>query len=87
MDGFQELNKDSLATPQGIAELNRMIKTLFDNASGDGKDVRILNGYGSPEGVIVASVGSLYLRKNGIASNTLYIKEANNDSAIGWTSK
>ena len=40
-------------------------------------------GTGAPETVIVAPVGSLFIRTNGGVSTTLYIKEANTD-ATGW---
>lgn len=43
-------------------------------------------GTGSPEGVIVAPVGSLFLRTNGGAATVLYVKEANSTSA-GWVAK
>jgi hypothetical protein len=43
----------------------------------------ILTGNGSPEGVVVAPVGMLYTRKDGGASTTLYVKEAN-ATAVGW---
>jgi hypothetical protein len=42
-----------------------------------------LTGNGSPETVIAAPVGTLYLRKDGGASTTLYVKEAN-ATAVGW---
>jgi hypothetical protein len=38
---------------------------------------------GSPEGVVVAPVGSLYLRDDGGASSTLYIKESGVGN-VGW---
>ncbi len=46
----------------------------------------ITSGVGTPEGVVVAPVGSLYLRTDGGATTTLYVKTANS-SASGWTAK
>lgn len=43
----------------------------------------ITYGTGSPENVIAAPVGSLFIRTNGGASTVLYIKEANT-TAVGW---
>lgn len=40
-------------------------------------------GTGSPEGVVVAPVGSLYTRSDGGPGTTLYVKEAGVD-ATGW---
>jgi hypothetical protein len=41
---------------------------------------------GSPEGVVTAAVGSLYLRSNGGAGTTLYIKESGTGNT-GWVAK
>lgn len=43
-------------------------------------------GAGTPEGVVTAPVGSLFLRTNGGASTTAYIKESGT-GATGWVSK
>lgn len=43
-------------------------------------------GTGSLEGVLPASVGSLYLRSNGGANTTLYVKESGTGNT-GWVAK
>lgn len=48
---------------------------------------QIISGAGSPQGVVTADIGSLYLRTDGGANTTLYIKEANNGSSVGWVAK
>jgi hypothetical protein len=54
----------------------------------NGNQVRYIKfGKGSPEGVITANIGSLYLREDGSTDTTLYIKTANNGQATGWTNK
>jgi hypothetical protein len=56
--------------------------------SSGGSQTRYIKwGAGSPEGVIIANIGSLYLRTDGSTSTTLYIKTANNGLATGWTAK
>jgi hypothetical protein len=47
----------------------------------------VYHGTGSPEGVVTADIGSLYLNASGGAATTLYVKTANNGSAVGWTAK
>lgn len=47
-------------------------------------DLRVKFGTGSPEGVVVADRGNLYLRTDGGASTTLYVKEAGDGLATGW---
>lgn len=43
----------------------------------------IRTGTGSPQFVVKAPVGSLYIRTNGVADSTLYVKSSGVDSA-GW---
>ena len=43
-------------------------------------------GTGSPETVVAAPVGSVWIRTDGGASTVLYVKEAN-ITAIGWVAK
>lgn len=44
------------------------------------------SGSGSPEGVVTANVGSVYLRTNGGASTTFYVKESGTGNT-GWVAK
>jgi hypothetical protein len=44
------------------------------------------SGAGSPEGVVTASVGSIYTRTNGGAGTTLYVKESGAGNT-GWSAK
>lgn len=46
----------------------------------------IHSGTGSPEGVVTAVVGSLFLRTNGGAATTLYVKESGTGNT-GWVAK
>ena len=48
--------------------------------------VHIYSGNGSPEGVITAPVGSLYLRLDGGSGTTLYVKQVGSDE-YGWSGK
>lgn len=86
MDGFIELTQEKLSSVNGLNELNRMLRVLFENIPGDGDTVRVFKGYGSPESVITASVGSLYQRLDGGAITTLYVKTSGT-GATGWTAK
>jgi hypothetical protein len=48
----------------------------------------IHTGDGSPESVVVAPIGSIYLRLDGGAGSTLYVKEAADiagDKSQGWS--
>ena len=50
-------------------------------------DMRLLFGTGSPLNVVTADIGTLYLRTDGGASTTLYVKEAGNGLKTGWVAK
>lgn len=52
---------------------------------GDGAPIWT-SGSGSPEGVVTASVGSLYTRTDGGANTTLYVKESGTGNT-GWVGK
>lgn len=82
-DGYTELTKDKIVTPEGVAELNRMIRFLYDNVAGDGETVRVYRGYGSPLNVVSAGIGSIYMNLSGGAGTTIYEKESGTD-ASGW---
>lgn len=65
-------------TPVTAARLNHM----EDGIAGLGG----LGGEGSPEGVVSAPVGSLYLRSDGGPGSTLYVKESGSGNT-GWSAK
>jgi len=50
----------------------------------DGTNSRIISGAGSPEGSVTAPVSSLYLRTDGGAGSTLYVKESGSGNT-GWS--
>jgi len=52
----------------------------FTNING----ITIFSGNGSPEGVITANIGSVYLRLNGGSGSTLYVKESGTGNT-GWS--
>ena len=45
-----------------------------------------LTGAGTPEGVVAAPVGTLFLRTDGGAATTLYVKETGTGNT-GWAAK
>lgn len=48
---------------------------------------QILSGTGTPEGAVTADIGTAYLRSDGGAGTTLYIKESGNGTNTGWAAK
>lgn len=55
-------------------------------ASAGANVIYIKYGSGSPEGVVTANIGSLYLRTDGGANTTLYVKESGTGNT-GWIAK
>ena len=49
-------------------------------------NIRVQYGTGSPEGVITAGIGSLFINKSGGAGTTLYVKESGTGNT-GWVGK
>lgn len=87
-------------TMQAPAYGARRTNDTFDRVLLDGQDgcVRIGNGIvppttaifsgpGSPENVVAAPIGSIYLRSDGGIRSTLYVKESCDDCNIGWIGK
>jgi hypothetical protein len=50
-------------------------------------DLRVRFGTGTPLGNVVADIGTLYTRTDGGAGTTLYVKEGNSGTALGWVAK
>lgn len=59
---------------------------FFGNVSIGTGGAAISSGSGSPEGVVTAPVGSLFLRTDGSTSTTLYVKTSGTGNT-GWTAK
>ena len=55
--------------------------------TGAGAGGRLRAGTGAPNGVVVGSVGDLWLRTDGGAATTLYVKETGAATNSGWTAK
>lgn len=50
-------------------------------------DLRVMFGTGSPAGVVVANRGKIYLRSDGGAGSTFYVKESGDGTSAGWAAK
>lgn len=83
-DGYTEFTLETLQTPDGINQINRVIRELYDNIAGDSEGIRVFNGYGSPEGVVSAGIGSIYLRADGGSGTSVYRKESDSGGNTGW---
>jgi hypothetical protein len=53
-------------------------------AAGNGVD--FYSGFNTPEGNVVANVGSIFMRSNGGAGTSMYVKESGTGNT-GWVGK
>lgn len=75
------LQQDALAA-EFLEDIRRILSRLY--LLSELVDIHV--GSGSPETVVTANVGSLFLRVNGGASTTLYVKESGTGNT-GWVAK
>lgn len=69
----------------GTGAQRRVLRFGYGTTSG-ADVIGIYYGTGSPESVVTANVGSLYLRTDGSTSTTLYVKTSGTGNT-GWTAK
>lgn len=70
------------------SDVNGVLGACFDAANGAVRvsTSNVRAGAGSPETTITAPVGTLYLRSDGGAGTTLYVKESGSGNT-GWVAK
>jgi hypothetical protein len=78
--------QSELVTPARVAAPAWQLWLTRLRLAVNGVNALVLSGKGSPLNVVTAPVGTMYLRNDGSANTTLYIKEANSD-ATGWVAK
>ena len=76
-----------LAPSDGVIQLTNAATTGFTRLELGSTNLGISRGTGSPEGVVTALVGSLYIRTDGGAATTLYVKESSPTPSTGWVAK
>ena len=70
----------------GVFSTNGTGTYAWDAVFGGSTAIGLLVASGSPEGVVTGNIGSLYIRTNGGASTTLYVKESGTGNT-GWVGK
>ena len=74
------------ASPGDGSAISPFAASEYRVGTNSSSGVRITSGSGSPQGVVSAPVGSLYLRTDGAAGSTLYVKESGTGNT-GWAAK
>lgn len=86
--GEAKISADIIKTPSGKSVVtvdNNHTPVTINNANViEIGSIKIVIGTGAPEGAVTAPIGSLFLRKDESAGNTLYVKSAG-ASNTGWT--
>lgn len=73
----------ALRDPLSAFQVDKEVKDIKKSLS----QFNLFIGKGSPEGMIKAKLGSLYLNQSGGTSTTLYVKETNDGQSTGWVAK
>ena len=84
--GTTNINDSGTGTTFVNVNNNASLKNQMPSPTLIGSTAGIYSGIGSPEGAVTANVGSLYMRTDGGASTTLYVKESGS-SSTGWIAK
>ena len=77
-----QIPKDDLGKTRLFQDMLLLLRRLCFWGSKAG----IFTGNGTPEGAVTADIGSLFLREDGGASTTLYVKESGTGNT-GWIAK
>jgi hypothetical protein len=85
-DTTTELNGLPLFQLKGSDTTSTVFEIDANGGMTVGPGVQILTGSGSPEGVVAAARGTLYLNSSGGSNTTLYVKEVGTGST-GWAAK
>lgn len=80
---YTDFTIETLTQPSGIERLNSILRQLSNNIAGDTENVRIYQGYGTPEAAVAAGIGSLYMRLDGTTDTSVYRKESGSGDT-GW---
>lgn len=83
-------NREQIVALEGGRFVAEAIEAVEDDVARSPVTVgasRIHSGYGSPEGRVSGQIGDLYLRLDGGATTTLYVKQAATIPQIGWVGK
>jgi hypothetical protein len=75
------------APSNGVIRFTDAGQSTFTRLELGTANLGISRGTGSPEGVVTALVGSLYIRTDGGAATTLYVKESSPTPSTGWVAK
>jgi hypothetical protein len=87
-NGYFWPSKGGMYAPSdGVIRLSNDSVSGFTRLELGTANLGISRGTGSPEGVVTALVGSLYLRTDGGAATTLYVKESSPTPSTGWVAK
>jgi len=70
-----------------LGAINKRWNVAYAKEINFGDGGRIITGEGSPEGVIVTSLGAIYINVDGGTGTTLYVKETGDGLSTGWVAK
>jgi len=86
-----ELATDVLVRLEAASQITFSVNPSGSAADNQAEPVlggaKVLRGVGAPNNAVVGSVGDLYVRTDGGANTTLWVKESGNGTKTGWAAK
>ncbi|AOY88662.1 hypothetical protein BKP64_11030 [Marinobacter salinus] len=82
-----EAKPENVTTLFSVTVANAALWDVEKTEGGSAFDRNIIYGSGSPEGVVAAALGRVYVDTDGGAGTTLYVKESVNLGSTGWVAK
>jgi hypothetical protein len=85
--GALTIQSGGIYTQQGLSASANLRAATYEIGSAASGNSTITGGTGSPEGIVTANPGSLFLRTDGGTLMTLYVKETGVATNTGWIAK
>lgn len=76
-----------LDTPNSLTGAGGKLLSVGEDETGVQVTSKLLWGTGDPEGVVAASVGTIFIREDGGVGSTMYVKESGDGTTTGWAAK
>ena len=85
--GWLNTRSSMISPSDGVIRLTNNAGTSYTRLELGEADMGIMRGTGTPENIVTAKVGSIYLRTDGTSGSSFYVKESSPTPTTGWVAK
>jgi hypothetical protein len=85
--GWLNTRSSMISPSDGVIRLTNNAGTSYTRLELGEADMGIMRGTGTPENIVTAKVGSIYLRTDGTSGSSFYVKESSPTPSTGWVAK